>query len=67
MAMGYCGYIESNGVKYWKPNMAALEGEVGRRTIEHIRNTPPPDYTQLEADVREINERMRKAKENGTF
>ena len=66
MAQGVCGYIEVNGVKYWKPNMAALEGELGRRIIDYIRNTKT-DYSESETRVRELNERIRKAKENGTY
>ena len=67
MTMGYCGYRESNGVKYWKPNMAALEGELGREIIQHIINTPKPDFTESDARVKAFNERVRKARENGTF
>ena len=67
MAMGVCGYIEANGVKYWKPNMAALEGDLGRSIMEHIRNTPRPDYAKLQAEADEIEARIRKAKEDGTF
>lgn len=67
MAMGVCGYIESEGVKYWKPNMASLEGELGRSIIEHIRNTPKPDWDEIDARSREVNERIRKAREDGTY
>ena len=67
MAMGVCGYIEVNGVRYYKPNMASLEGEWGRQIIEEIRNTPPPDFTEIDAEVKEFNERIRKAEEDGTF
>lgn len=67
MTMGVCGYIEVDGVKYWKPNMASLEGELGRSIIEYIRNTPKPDFARLEAEADEIEARMRKAKEDGTF
>ena len=67
MTIGVCGYIESEGRKYYKPNMAALEGELGERIMKHIRETPPPDFTELDREVAEINERIRKAKEDGTF
>ena len=67
MAMGVCGYIEVDGVKYWKPNMAALEGELGRSIMQHVRNTPRVDYDKLDAEIGEIEARMRKAKEDGTF
>ena len=64
MAMGVCGYIEADGKKYWKPNMAALEGDLGRRIIEHIKNTPRADFSESEARVRELNERIGKAIED---
>ena len=64
---GVCGYIEVDGKKYWKPNMAALEGDLGRRIIDYIRNSPKTDFSESEARVREWNERVRKAEENGTF
>ena len=67
MSIGVCGYIEVDGVKYWKPNMASIDGELGRRIAEHIRKTPPPDFTEIDAEVARINERIRKAKEDGTF
>ncbi len=67
MAMGVCGYIEVDGVRYWKPNMASLEGELGRRIIAHVRNTPRPDFEKLEAEANAIESRMREAKANGTF
>ena len=67
MAMGVCGYIESEGVKYWKPNFAALEGELGRQILDDIMNMPMPDFKRLEAEADEFEARMRKAKEDGTF
>ena len=67
MAMQVCGYIEAGGVKYYKPNMAALEGELGARIMKEIRETPPPDFTESDKRVAEIEERMRKAIEDGTF
>ena len=67
MTMGVCGYIESEGVRYYKPNMAALEGELGANIMKFVRELPPPDFTELDKEVAEINDRMRKAIENGTF
>lgn len=67
MSMGVCGYIESDGVKYWKPNMAALDGELGEQIVRDILDTPSPDFDKLDAESREISERMREAKRNGTF
>ena len=67
MSMQACGYIESEGVRYWKPNMAALEGELGASIMKQIRETPPPDFTESDKRVAEFNARIRKAKEDGTF
>lgn len=67
MAMGVCGYLEVDGVRYYKPNMAALEGEWGREIIEEIRNAPHPDFTESDKRVKAFNERMRRAKEDGSF
>ena len=59
--------IVVDGVTYGKPNMAALEGELGRRIIDHILATPPVDFRRLDEECEEINRRMREAKANGTF
>ena len=55
----------TSGTTYSKPNMAALEGETGRRIFETIRNAPDTDWDRLRAKSREIEERIlaaRKAK-----
>lgn len=49
-----------------KPSLF-LKGRIGRSIIETIRNTPKPDDTQLKKEVEELMERIRKAKQNGTF
>ena len=67
MALEVCGYIESEGVRYYKPNMGALEGELGARIMKQIRETPPPDFAKVDREVAEINARMRDAIANGTF
>ena len=59
--------IISNGITYGKPNMAALEGELGRRIIDTIMSTPRPDLTELERKCAEVNARMQEAIDNGTF
>ena len=59
--------ITVNGVTYGKPNMAALEGELGRRIMETIRSTPRPDFTEIDKKCAEYNARIAKAKEDGTF
>ena len=59
--------IESNGVVYGKPNMAALKGELGRRIIDTILSTPRPDFTELDRKCAEVSARMQEAMDNGTF
>ena len=57
--------MRTSGAAYRKPNMAALEGEAGRRIFETIRNAPNTDWEGLRAKSREIEERIlaaRKAK-----
>lgn len=62
------GYLVGpDGRKYGKPNMAALEGEWGRRIMEEIRNSPKPDYEERRRKSAEISARIRAAKDNGTF
>ena len=56
-----------DGVTYGKPNMAALDGELGRRIIETIRSTPRLDYSRLDRECQEIEENVRKARENGAY
>ena len=38
---------------YYKPNMGALTGKVGRSIIETIRNAPRPDRTELKKEADE--------------
>ena len=49
-----------------KPSLF-LRGRIGKSIIETIRNTPKPDDTQMKKEVEAIMQRIRKAKENGTF
>ena len=58
-------FVGTSGTTYSKPNMAALEGETGRRIFETIRNAPNTDWEGLRAKSREVEERIlaaRKAK-----
>ena len=50
--------MKVNRVTYSKPNMAALEGEMGQRIFETIRNAPDTDWNRLDAKSREIEERI---------
>ena len=67
ISMGVCGYIESEGVKHWKPNMASLEGELGMQIMETIRNTPRPDFVRLGAEADALEARIAEARANGTY
>ena len=60
-------HIVSNGVEYGKPNIYAMEGEMGRRIMERIRNTPRVDYERLRRESDEIAARIREAQANGTY
>lgn len=60
-------YIAVGDRRYEKPNMAALEGELGRSILDAIRSTPKPSYEALDRKCSEVSERMRKAKADGTF
>ena len=51
-------FVKVNRVTYSKPNMAALEGEMGQRIFETIRNAPDTDWNRLDAKSREIEERI---------
>ena len=58
---------DAQGNRYYKPNMAALEGEWGRRVMQAILDTPAPNTRKLERETREVEDRIRKAKANGTY
>ena len=57
--------VRTNGVTYSKPNMAALEGESGRRIFETIRNVPNTDWDRLSAKSNEIERRILAARKAG--
>lgn len=59
--------IVLDNVTYGKPNMAALEGDLGRRILDAIASTPRPDFERLDRECAEVNRRMLEAKANGTF
>ena len=61
------GAIVVDGVAYGKPNMANLEGDLGRRIIETILATPPSDTTELDRRCEQVSRRMREARADGTF
>lgn len=59
--------MEINGVHYGKPNMAALEGEWGRRIFDHIAATPRVDRERLDRECERLERRIREAQANGTY
>ena len=61
------GALVVNGTSYEKPNMAALEGDLGGRIIEAIRTTPRPDFHELDRRCEEVKARMSEARANGTY
>ncbi|MCR5606446.1 MAG: hypothetical protein K6F69_06500 [Treponema sp.] len=41
-------------ITYTKPSIGNLKGKIGRSIIETVRNTPIPDRTKLENEVKEL-------------
>ena len=52
---------------YLKPNMTNLPAKLGRAVFNEILNSPKPDMEELRKKADEIRNRIREAKENGTF
>lgn len=46
---------------YGKPNMAALEGDMGRSIYEAVLNAPDTDWDALRAQSHAIEERVAEA------
>lgn len=63
------GGVLMNEQTYRQPRKPSLilHGRIGRSILETIRNTPKPDDTKLEEDVKKLEETIKKAKEDGTF
>lgn len=59
--------VRVGDITYGKPNMAALEGELGRRILEVVRSTEKPDFSKLNAKCAEVNARMNEARRHGSF
>ena len=55
------------GRVYGKPNLAALDGELGRLVYEEITTAPSPDWTALEEECARVEARIREAMANGTY
>jgi hypothetical protein len=54
-------------ITYTKPNIANLKGKIGESIIETIRNTPAPDRSDLEADVKELEKKIMAEGKNDTL
>ena len=51
-------------MKYIKPNMAALEGEIGQEIYNTILNVPDTNWEELHRKSKEIEKRILKAQLN---
>lgn len=49
--------------RYYKPNMAALPPELGRRIIKTILETPKADDAEVRRKADEIADRIEKARQ----
>ena len=49
---------ESRPIVYYRPNMAALPPKLGRRIIAAIRNTPPFDFSKLDAECDRVEREL---------
>ena len=47
-----------------KPNMAALDGPMGRSIFETIRDAPEPDWDRIEAQSKALEKRIVEALKN---
>ena len=45
-------------IRYGKPNMADLSGELGKRIIKQIMDTPAPDRAKMKAESAELRKRI---------
>ena len=50
---------------YYKPNIGALHGKVGRSIMETIMNTPKPDLTEVRRKADECRSAMLADMKNG--
>lgn len=62
------GRLMASDVTYWKPNMAAMPNDVGRRIIHEIMNSKPADQKAIHErneKVRELIRQERAQRKNG--
>lgn len=51
--------------RYYIPNIGALKGKDGKKILEIIKNTTPPNRRDLEKEVRECEQEIMVLRENG--
>lgn len=57
--------IMMNRGGYRIPNIGALKGKGGRRILEIIKSTTPPDRTKLRQEARQCEEEIMALRKNG--
>ncbi len=45
-------------IRYGKPNMANLSGELGKTIMKQIMNTPAPDRERMKAESAELRKKI---------
>ena len=49
---------------YYTPNIGALNGDDGKKILEIIKNTTPPDLSVLEKEVRNCEQKIMAVRED---
>lgn len=61
--IGREGVDMASTVNYWKPNMAAMPADVGRRVIAEIMNSKPADQKAIHEKNEKVREMIRQERE----
>lgn len=48
----------AQAIRYGKPNMADLSGELGKSIIKQIMDTPAPDREKMKAESNELRKKI---------
>ena len=59
------GVISVRRGRYYIPNIGALKGKDGKKILEIIKNTTPPNRSDLEKEVRECEQEIMVLRKNG--
>ena len=51
--------------RYYIPNIGALKGKDGKKILEIIKNTTPPNRSDLEKEVRECEQEIMVLRKDG--